>query len=153
MEDYDRRRHSVTKLRLHLVFTTKYRRKVMTPEILAEVIGSMRETAAKIGCTIIEINGEADHVHVLLAFPTNITVASIVNSLKAVSSRMIRQRHPNILEGGKTGLFWTRSYFAATTGGVTIDILKRYVESQGYERRGRPSSPPHKGEGSGRSSC
>ena len=40
MEDYDRRRHSVTKLRLHLVFTTKYRRKVMTPEILAEVIGS-----------------------------------------------------------------------------------------------------------------
>ena len=131
MEDYDRRRHSVTKLRLHLVFTTKYRRKVMTPEILAEVIGSMRETATKIGCTIIEI----------------------VNSLKAVSSRMIRQKHPNILEGGKTGLFWTRSYFAATTGGVTIDILKRYVESQGHERRGRPSSPPHKGEGSRRSSC
>ena len=136
MEDYDRRRHSVTKLRLHLVFTTKYRRKVMTPEILAEVIGSMRETATKIGCTIIEINGEADHVHVLLAFPTDITVASIVNSLKAVSSRMIRQKHPNILEGGKTGLFWTRSYFAATTGGITIDILKRYVESQGHERRG-----------------
>ncbi len=116
---------------------------------------SLAETADKIGCTPIEINGEADHVHVLLSFPTSLSVAAIVNSLKTVSSRMIRAKHPQILEEGKTGLFWSRSYFAATAGGVTLDILKSYVESQGSKRRkverlSRYSSPPRKDEGSSR---
>lgn len=130
-DDYDQRRHSVTKLCVHLVFTTKYRRKVMSPPILEEVKQTIEETARKIGCTPMEVNGEADHIHALLAFPTTLSVAAIVNSLKTVSSRMIRAKHSNILEGGKTGLFWSRSYFAATAGGVTFDILKQYVESQG----------------------
>lgn len=145
-EDYDRRRHSVTKLCVHLVFTTKYRRKVMTPPILEEMKATLRETAEKIGCRVQEINGEADHIHLLLMFPADMSVSSMVNALKTVSSRMIRKNHPDILQGGRTGLFWSRAYFAATTGGVTIDILKRYVESQGT--RGRHCSPPSEGEGS-----
>ena len=146
LDDYDRRRHSVTKLCVHLVFTTKYRRKVMTPPILEEVKATLRETAGKIGCTVKEINGEEDHVHLLLSFPADMSVSSMVNSLKTVSSRMIRKKHPDVLHGGNTGLFWSRSYFAATAGGVTIEVLKRYVESQGT--RCRHSSPPSEGEGS-----
>ena len=145
-EDYDRRRHSVSKLCVHLVFTTKYRRKVMTPPILEEMKATLRETAEKIGCKVQEINGQADHIHLLLMFPADMSVSSMVNALKTVSSRMIRKNHPDILQGGRTGLFWSRAYFAATTGGVTIDILKRYVESQGT--RGRHSSPSSEGEGS-----
>ncbi|BBF23066.1 IS200/IS605 family transposase [Sutterella megalosphaeroides] len=145
-DDYDKRRHSVTKLCVHLVFTTKYRRKVMTPPILEEMKVTLRETAEKIGCTVKEINGEEDHIHLLLLFPADMSISSMVNSLKTVSSRMIRKNHPNILHGGNTGLFWSRSYFAATAGGVTVDVLKRYVESQGT--RSRHSSPPLEGEGS-----
>lgn len=133
MEDYDKRRHSVTKLCVHLVFTTKYRRKVMTPNILEEVRSLLTETAEKMGCTPMEVNGEADHVHVLLAFPPSLSVSSIVNALKTVSSRMIRSKYPNILHGGRTGLLWSRSYFAATAGGVTLDVLKQYVENQGTD--------------------
>ena len=144
LSNYDRRRHSVTKLCVHLVFTTKYRRKVMTPEILDEM--KTTETAVKLGCTPLEINGEADHVHLLLRFPADSSVSSIVNSLKTVSSRMIRKNHPDILHGGRTGLFWSRSYFAATAGGVTLEVLKTYVEKQGT--KGRHSSPPSEGEGS-----
>ena len=132
-EDYDRRRHSVTKLCVHLVFTTKYRRKVMTPEILEEMKISLSLAAQKIGCQTVEINGEADHIHLLLLFPPTLSISSLVNTLKAVSSRMIRSRYPGILQGGKTGLFWSRSYFAATAGGVTLDILKQYVEKQGVK--------------------
>lgn len=145
-DDYDKRRHSVTKLCVHLVFTTKYRRKVMTPPILEEMKVTLRETAEKIGCTVKEINGEEDHIHLLLLFPADMSISSMVNSLKTVSSRMIRENHPNILHGGNTGLFWSRSYFAATAGGVTVDVLTRYVESQGT--RSRHSSPPLEGEGS-----
>ena len=146
LSDYDRRRHSVTKLCVHLVFTTKYRRKVMTPEILDEMKTTLKETAVKLGCTPLEINGEADHVHLLLRFPADSSVSSLVNSLKTVSSRMIRKNHPDILHGGRTGLFWSRSYFAATAGGVTLDVLKTYVEKQAT--KGRHSSPPSEGEGS-----
>ena len=146
LSNYDRRRHSVTKLCVHLVFTTKYRRKVMTPEILDEMKTTLKETAVKLGWTPLEINGEADHVHLLLRFPADSSVSSIVNSLKTVSSRMIRKNHPDILHGGRTGLFWSRSYFAATAGGVTLEVLKTYVEKQGT--KGRHSSPPSEGEGS-----
>lgn len=146
LSNYDRRRHSVTKLCVHLVFTTKYRRKVMTPEILDEMKTTLKETAVKLGCTPLEINGEADHVHLLLRFPADSSVSSIVNSLKTVSSRMIRKNHPDILHGGRTGLFWSRSYFAATAGGVTLEVLKTYVEKQGT--KGLHSSPPSEGEGS-----
>lgn len=146
LSNYDRRRHSVAKLCVHLVFTTKYRRKVMTPEILDEMKTTLKETAVKLGCTPLEINGEADHVHLLLRFPADSSVSSIVNSLKTVSSRMIRKNHPDILHGGRTGLFWSRSYFAATAGGVTLEVLKTYVEKQGT--KGRHSSPPSEGEGS-----
>lgn len=146
LSNYDRRRHSVTKLCVHLVFTTKYRRKVMTPEILDEMKTTLKETAVKLGCTPLEINGDADHVHLLLRFPADSSVSSIVNSLKTVSSRMIRKNHPDILHGGRTGLFWSRSYFAATAGGVTLEVLKTYVEKQGT--KGRHSSPPSEGEGS-----
>lgn len=145
-DDYDKRRHSVTKLCVHLVFTTKYRRKVMTPPILEEMKVTLRETAEKIGCTVKEINGEEDHIHLLLLFPADMSISSMVNSLKTVSSRTIRKNHPNILHGSNTGLFWSRSYFAATAGGVTVDVLKRYVESQGT--RSRHFSPPLEGEGS-----
>lgn len=146
LSNYDRRRHSVTKLCVHLVFTTKYRRKVMTPEILDEMKTTLKETAVKLGCTPLEINGDADHVHLLLRFPADSSVSSLVNSLKTVSSRMIRKNHPDILHGGRTGLFWSRSYFAATAGGVTLEVLKTYVEKQGT--KGRHSSPPSEGEGS-----
>ena len=91
-EDYDKRRHSVTKLCVHLVFTTKYRRKVMTPEILEEMKISLSLAAQKIGCQTVEINGEADHIHLLLLFPPTLSISSLVNTLKAVSSRMIRAR-------------------------------------------------------------
>lgn len=105
----------------------------MTPNILEEVRSLLTETAEKMGCTPMEVNGEADHVHVLLAFPPSLSVSSIVNALKTVSSRMIRSKYPNILHGGRTGLFWSRSYFAATAGGVTLDVLKQYVENQGTD--------------------
>lgn len=143
MDEFLRKRHSVTKLIVHLVFTTKYRRKVMNAQVLATVIDTVRETAIKIGCEPIEINGEADHLHILISFTPNHSIASIVNSLKTVSSRVVRKEFPGILTGNHTGLFWSRSYFAATAGGVTIDILRQYVESQGTKERKSPSAASH----------
>lgn len=102
----------------------------MTPDVLEEIKNVLIATARKIECEPIEVNGEVDHIHILLRIPPTLSVSSVVNALKTVSSRLIRSKYPNILHGGKTGLFWSRSYFAASAGGGTIDILKKYVEQQ-----------------------
>ena len=128
--DYDRARHSVTKLQVRLIFTTKYRRKVMKREVLERVLAALRAAADDLECTLLEVNGEADHVHLLVSYPPKNSVSEMVNVFKTKSSRMIRKEFPGILEGGKTGLFWSRSYFACSVGGASLEVLKKYIENQ-----------------------
>lgn len=126
-----RKRHSVSNIVIHLIFTTKYRRKKMTREVLAYAIEALRDGALKIGCSPIEINGEADHVHMLLRFPPDLSAARAVCSLKSYSSRKILEKFPFLRTFSGAGAFWSTSYFAASAGGVTIDTLEKYVRNQG----------------------
>ena len=129
-DDYERARHSVTKLHVHLIFTTKYRCKVMTPEVLESVLAALKIAAEDLGCSLLEANGEADHVHLLVSYPPKVSISEMVNRFKTRSSRKIREEYPGILEGGKTGLFWSRSYFACSVGGASLEVLKKYIENQ-----------------------
>ncbi len=87
---YRRGRHSVTALYTHLVFVTKYRTKVLT----TEHIDYMREVcdgvATKMNFKLVQLNGESDHIHVQFEYPPKLSISQIVNSLKGVSSRMLR---------------------------------------------------------------
>ena len=74
-DDYERARHSVTKLHVHLIFTTKYRRKVMTPEVLESVLAALKIAAEDLGCSLLEANGEADHVHLLVSYPPKVSIS------------------------------------------------------------------------------
>ena len=139
-EDYTRKRHSVSKLVVHLIFTTKYRRKVLTPAILQCVKQSLASTAIRCNCQVLEINGEADHVHVLISYPPNLAVSRLVNVLKTVSSRTVGIEFPGTTFFRKSGQLWSHSYFAASAGGVTIEILENYVKDLLL----RHSSPPQR---------
>ncbi len=86
-------RHCVFNMHVHLVFVTKYRHEVFTKEILDELKPLFAAVCADFGAELIEFDGEDDHVHLLVNYPPKIAVSALVNSLKGVSSRMIRKKN------------------------------------------------------------
>src|ERR1039457_534592 len=89
-------RHCVFALHVHLIFVTKYRRKVFDGDAIHRLTKHFKRVAGDFGATVVEANGEADHVHLLVEYPPKVSVSSLVRSLKGVSSRMLRQERPNI---------------------------------------------------------
>lgn len=128
--DYLRRRHSVTKLVVHLIFCTKYRRKLLDCAMITQIREAMHHAAKRLEIDILEVDGEADHIHVLVGYPPKLSVSVLVNNLKSISSRMVRQQNSHLIKQSNTGVLWSRSYFACSSGGATIETLKTYVESQ-----------------------
>jgi putative transposase len=130
LKDYLRKRHSVSKLVIHLVFTTKYRRKLFNGDMIKQLRDSFLSACEKLECELIEMDGECDHVHLLIAYPPKLAVSIMVNNLKSVSSRQIRILNTHIPRQGQHSAIWSRSYFACSAGGATIETLKEYVQSQ-----------------------
>ncbi|WP_220733071.1 IS200/IS605 family transposase [Shewanella morhuae] len=124
-------RHCVFNMHVHLVFVTQYRREVFTKEILDELNPIFAAVCADFGAELIEFDGEDDHVHLLVNYPPKIAVSALVNSLKGVSSRMIRKKkYPSITKKLWGGALWSPSYFAGSCGGAPIDVIRRYIEQQ-----------------------
>ena len=131
-KDFVSHGRSVSDLKAHLVLTTKYRRKVLNGAmigLLHEVFESLLE---KWDCKIVEFNGEQDHVHLLFQYHPDIQLSKLVNSLKSISSRKLRQEFLPELEKiyFKKKVVWNSSYFLASCGGVTISTLRKYIENQ-----------------------
>ena len=130
LDGYLRKRHSVSKLVVHLVFTTKYRRKLFTGVMIEQLREAFDSACVKIECELIEMDGEQDHVHLLIAYPPKLSISVMVNNLKSISSRMLRLQNTHLTRQSKSAALWSRAYFACTAGGATIETLKAYVESQ-----------------------
>jgi putative transposase len=127
-------RHSVHKLRAHLIFVTKRRGKVFRHEHLIHMKGTFESVMRDFGGTLVEYNGEADHVHLLIDYPPKHSISTIVNSLKGVSSRRLMKDFPQIGEYwsvARSGhVLWSPSYFSCSVGGAPIEVLKKYIENQ-----------------------
>jgi REP-associated tyrosine transposase len=128
-------------LHAHLVFVTKYRHAVFTAAHLARMEEIRRAVYADFGCELVECNGEAEHVHLLVHFPPTVALSRPVNSLKGVSSRRLRQAFPELARHyWPARRLWSGSYFAGSVGGAPLDVLRAYIEQQ---RRPRDEiSPP-----------
>ncbi len=131
-KDFVARGRSVTDLKAHLVLTTKYRRKVFTCRMIERLHEVFEDLLDKWDCKIVEFNGEEDHVHLLFQYHPEIQLSKLVNSLKSVSSRKLRQEFLPELEQVyfKKKVLWNSSYFLASCGGVTISTLRKYIENQ-----------------------
>jgi putative transposase len=124
-------RHCVFNLHIHLVFVTKYRRYVFTKEALDSMRPIFESVCQDFNAELMEFEGEDDHVHLLINYPPKIPVSKLVNSLKGVSSRMIRKmNYPEIKKKLWGGSLWSPSYFAASCGGAPISIIRQYIEQQ-----------------------
>ncbi len=124
-------RHCVFNLHIHLVFVTKYRRSVFTKAVLEDLKEIFASVCQDFEAELVEFDGEKDHVHLLINYPPKVSVSRLVNSLKGVSSRLIRKkRYACIQDTLWAGALWSPSYFAASCGGAPISIIKQYIEQQ-----------------------
>ena len=123
-------RHCVYRLHVHLVFVTKYRRRVFNARAIDVLRGIFADVCSDAQATLVEMDGEDDHVHPLVEYPPKVAVCSLVNNLKGVSSRLLRQQRPDIRQRYWKGVLWSPSYFVSSCGGAPISIVRQYIEQQ-----------------------
>jgi len=118
-------------MHVHLVFVTKYRRNVFTKEILSDLSSIFFSVCSDFEAELVEFDGEDDHVRLLVNYPPKVSISSLVNSLKGVSSRLIRKKnYPSIRRKLWGGALWSPSYFAGSCGGAPIEMIRQYIEQQ-----------------------
>jgi len=122
--------NAVYRIALHLVLVTKYRRKVLTPKVLARCIQLVETTCGRWGSTVLECNGEADHVHVLMEIPPRVRPSDLVNNMKTVTSRLLRKEFEAVRRAYRKPVLWSPSYCIVSAGGASLDVLKTYVQNQ-----------------------
>ena len=130
---YDKGAHAIYSIQFHLVCCVKYRKKVLVGKAAERLKEIAQKIADSFGIEIIEQETDQDHIHILFASKPQIQVSKFVNNLKGVSSRLLRKEFPELREELWGGSFWSPSYFLASTGQVSLETLKRYVEEQGHE--------------------
>jgi len=137
--------HVVYKLSVHLVFVTKYRRKAITARVFEVMLTAFREVCAAAECDLVENGYEPDHAHLLIAYPPKVSLATLVQALKGLSSRRVRKRRfPEVTSTLWGRAFWSPSYCAVSCGGAPLATVKAYVLAQRGEpstTAGAPSSP------------
>jgi len=130
-QELDASFHAVYKLTYHLVMVTKYRKKVITKEILSRIKEITSCLFSKYECILIEFSGEEDHVHILFQAHPAIKLSALVNNLKTVSSRRVRKEFKDhVLKYYWKPHFWSRSYFIVSAGGAPLSVIKQYIKSQ-----------------------
>jgi len=112
---------------VHLVFVTKYRRGVLSADHLDTLRDVFTNVCADFGADLVELDGQDDHVHLLVAYPPQVAVARLVNSLKGVSARRLRQRYR--MRTHQEHL-WSPSYFAASAAGASQQTVGSYIRQQ-----------------------
>lgn len=135
-------RHVVYALHAHLVFITKYRRDVLSELAISDLRSIFAKVCGDFGATLQECNGEDDHVHLLVTYPPKVSLSVLVNSLKGVSSRLLREWRPEVHMRGKDKALWSPSYFVGSCGGAPLSIIAEYVKSQREAPVGRSRLPP-----------
>jgi len=114
----------------HLVWIPKYRRDILVGKVAEYTREVLESIAEELGCEVLTLEVMPDHVHIFLLCPPRLAPSYIANYLKGKSGRKILQKFPHLRTRAKYGKLWTRSYFVATVGNVTADVVKKYVEEQ-----------------------
>ena len=123
--------HSVFSLNYHLVMVTKYRRKVITDQISDRLKEIFTYIQPDYNITLKEWNHDKDHVHILFSAHPKSEITKFLNAYKSASSRLIKKEHPEIRSQLWKDAFWSQSFCLISVGGVTLDVVKAYIETQG----------------------
>lgn len=128
MDEVRSNNNVVYRCHYHVVWCPKYRRKVIGGRVDDRLKEIIREVCAERDAPIEAIETMPDHVHLLVVVDPQYGIHRLVKQIKGRSSRLLRQEFPHLKSRMPT--LWTNSYFVATTGGATLEIIKRYIENQ-----------------------
>lgn len=129
--DLDNNNHSVFLMYYHLVLVVKYRRKVIDDDISFRLKEIFEYISPRYNISLQEWNHDKDHIHILFKAQPNSELSKFINAYKSASSRLIKKEYPQIRKYLWNEYFWSRSFCLLTTGSVPIEVIKRYIESQG----------------------
>lgn len=128
---YIHARTCVYNLNYHIVWRTKYRRKVLTPEVASRLCELLTDVALEKGFTLVKAEvGEMDHVHCFISAPPKLSVTDIARWLKGISGRHLLMEFPEVKGKLWHGHLWNGSYFAESIGSTSEENILRYIERQ-----------------------
>ena len=131
----DSNAHSVFLLHYHLILVVKYRRQVFDDNVPERAKEIFEYIAPNYNITLQEWNHDKDHLHILFKAHPNTEISKFINAYKSASSRLLKKGFPQIRRKLWEECFWSQSFCLITTGGAPIEVIKRYIESQGQKKR------------------
>ena len=113
-----------------MVWITKYRKSVLQDAVAYRVRDILREVCSREDVDIIKGHVSKDHVHLFVSIPPQVTISRLVQKLKGKSSHKLLNEFPHLRKQYWGRHFWARGYFCCSSGNVTDEIIKQYIEQQ-----------------------
>ena len=130
--DLDHGSHAVYSLQYYFVQCVKYRRPTLSdPKIVDFLKSKIHSISKTFDVEILNIECDKDHFHMIFTAKPTLELSKYINTIKTITSREIQKKFPEVKQLLWKNMFWSRSYLIATTGQITLDVLKKYVENQG----------------------
>jgi putative transposase len=130
MQNYRKTSHSTYDLKYHIVWITKYRKKVLKGEVATKVRDLIREICKANDIEILKGHVSVDHVHLFVSVPPHLSISNVVQALKGKSSRKLLSNFKHLSQQFWGRHFWARGYFVASSGNVTDEVVMKYIEEQ-----------------------
>ena len=125
---YESTRHAKFLLAYHLIWCPKYRKSILDrADVVEAARNSITGKVSELGCTLIALEIMPNHIHLSLSAPPRLSPAELAGKIKGGSGSTLAARFPELK---KKGSIWSRSYFCATTGSVSTEVIKHYIETQ-----------------------
>ena len=127
----DNNNHSVFAMYYHLILVVKYRKRVFDDSISDYARSIFEKIAPSYNISLLEWNYDVDHVHIMFKAQPNSELSKFINAYKSASSRLIKRDFPEVRSNLWKEYFWSQSFCLLTTGGAPIEVIRKYIETQG----------------------
>jgi putative transposase len=134
MTEYRHGAHTVFRIHLHIVWVTKYRKPVMRGEVGTRVRELIREICGSHEVTIMKGHVASDHIHLFVSVPPSLTISRLLQMLKGKSSYKLMHEFPHLRKKFWGRHMWARGYFCVSSGNVTDEVIKQYIEEQSHDQ-------------------
>jgi len=133
VKNYRKGSHTVYQLHYHFVFIPKYRKPMLRGDVGLRLREMIRQICQANEIEILQGHIRPDHVHLLLSVPPNLAPSRVMQAIKGKTSNRLLVEYRALRESFWGRHLWARGYFVATSGNVTDDVIKKYIELQGAE--------------------
>lgn len=131
MKGYRKSSHAIYDIKYHVCWITKYRYEVLKGDIAKRARELIRQICSSLEVEIIVGSLGKDHVHLLVSVPPSISVSKLMQKIKGVTSRKLQQEYKELKKRYWGQHLWARGYFAVSSGNVTDEMWREYIENQG----------------------